>query len=30
VHDDKTTDLMFKTAPHGIGMRKERLNRIIH
>jgi hypothetical protein len=29
-HDDKVTDLMFKTAPHGINMRKARLTRIIH
>jgi hypothetical protein len=29
-HDDQPSDLMFKTAPHGINMRKARLEKIIH
>jgi len=29
-HDDQKADLMFKTSPHGIMMRKARLIRIIH
>jgi hypothetical protein len=29
-HDDLVSDLMFKTSPHGINMRKGRLTKIIH
>jgi hypothetical protein len=29
-HDDRQSDLMFESAPHGINMRKARLVRIIH
>lgn len=29
-HDDRQSDLLFKTAPHGIMLRKARLQKIIH